>query len=81
MSIIQILQQAACSRRSTDKVRQYMDALVPYQNKVQEVLGLSFVDAMFNADQELRAAELDGSYLRGFSDAFQLWLEVLSVRP
>ena len=78
MSIIQILQEAACSRPTTETVRQCMEALAPYREKIQAAFGLRFVDEMFNADQTLRAAELDEAYQRGFGDAFQLWLEVFS---
>ena len=78
MSIIQILQEAACSRPTTETVRQCMEALTPYREKIQAAFGLDFVDKLLDADSARLSAELDEAYQRGFGDAFQLWLEVFS---
>ena len=77
-SIIEKLQWLSSEEGLSDALQSRLNAMEPYLAQIQAAFGLGFVDEMFNADQTLRAAELDAAYQRGFGDAFQLWLEVFS---
>ena len=78
MSIIEILQGATEPVGEQDRTRRGMEAVAHYEEQVTAMFGPEFTDALLTADSALRAAEVDDAYERGFTNAFQLWLEVLS---
>lgn len=77
MSIIQAIFESDQDDLSPQQT-QLLEEVISYHNKIQAVFGLEFVDEMVAAQNRLEDASLLDTYERGFTDCFQLWLEVFS---
>ncbi len=47
-----------------------------YLERISQVLGMEFTDALTGAIDDQHAAELENAYKEGFVTAFRLWMEM-----
>ncbi len=78
MSIIQTLNDAIHDGAVSAEAAKAACEIEPYYKKIVDTLGLDFLDGLNDAEAGYHGAQYRACYDRGFTDCFQLWLEVFS---